>query len=313
MALPLQSPDLIEMIWDELDRTQVQSPDQEYLIKCRGEEMYSNPSFLIPSPRQPPLLQWPPHPVTPTSGDPAESPRSLVTKRHRKLLLKSGSLTPSGTLTGEEYHRLQGMAQTQVSSRHLLREVCSKYQPGVTEHPVSCLQVFRVFVEDRHCNYSGSFNLQYMSLQCTAHNDANQLRRLDSYDHAGVAERLCSYTKVLFVWEPLEGLVSAFHDKFESSNWYYHSAFGRPIISRYRANASLSALRTDDGVTFREFVQYLLDVSQLCSPCLLHYDFIGKFPNFLLQSIGCLPTSRQKGLLPPLLRCTLNSMDRQGL
>ena len=72
-------------------------------------------------------------------------------------------------------------------------------------------------------------------MRCTAHNDAhfaNQLRRLDSYDHVGVAERLCSYTKVLFVWEPLEGLVSAFHDKFESPNWYYHSAFGRPIISR---------------------------------------------------------------------------------
>nr|XP_029524745.1 carbohydrate sulfotransferase 8-like [Oncorhynchus nerka] len=188
-------------------------------------------------------------------------------------------------------------------------------------------------------NYSYVFLLiigqAFNTVRCTAHNDAhfaNQLRRLDSYDHAGVAERLCSYTKVLFVWEPLEGLVSAFHDKFESSNWYYHSAFGRPIISRYRANASLSALRTDDGVTFRDFVQYLLDVrqpvgmdihwtpvSQLCSPCLLHYDFIWKFENmteeanFLLQSIGCLPTSRQKGLLPPLLRCTLNSMDRRGL
>uniref|UniRef100_A0A674B3X9 Carbohydrate sulfotransferase n=1 Tax=Salmo trutta TaxID=8032 RepID=A0A674B3X9_SALTR len=211
------------------------SPDLEYLIKCRGEEMSSNPSFLIPSPRQPPSLQWLPHPVTPTSGDPAESSRSLVTKRHRKLLLKNGSLTPSRTPTGEEYHRLQ---------------VCSKYQPGVTEHPVSCLQVFRVFMEDRHCNY-----------KC-----------------------LCSYTKVLFVWEPLEGLVSAFCDKFERSNWYYHSAFGRPIISQYRAKASLSALRTGDGVTFRD-----MDI----------------------HSIGCLPTSRQKGLLPPLLRYTLNSTERQ--
>lgn len=58
-------------------------------------------------------------------------------------------------------------------------------------------------------------------------------------------------------------------------------------------------------------------VSQLCSPCLLHHDFIGKFENmteeanFLLQSIGCLPTSRQKGLLSPLLRYTLNSTERQ--
>lgn len=46
-------------------------------------------------------------------------------------------------------------------------------------------------------------------VRCTAHNDAhfaNQLCRLDAYDHAVLAERLCSYTKVLFVCEPLEGL-----------------------------------------------------------------------------------------------------------
>ncbi|XP_035645922.1 carbohydrate sulfotransferase 8-like [Oncorhynchus keta] len=289
-----------------------------------GEEISSNPSLPSPSPRQPPSLQWLPHPSTPTSGDQqAESPRPPVTKRHRKLLLKSGSVIPSGASPGEEDRKLQGMAHTQVSRHHLLREVCTKYQPGVTEHPISSRQVSRVYVEDRsgllYCEVpkAGCSNWKRVlmvlggsatSTHGIAHDDAhyaNQLRRLDTYSQAGVAERLRSYTKVLFVREPFERLVSAFRDKFESPNSYYHPVFGRPIISRYRANASLSALRTGAGVTFREFVQYLLDVrrpvgmdihwtpvSQLCSPCLLHYDFIGKFEslkeeaNFLLRSIG---------------------------
>lgn len=142
----------------------------------------------------------------------------------------------------------------------------------------------------------------------TAHY-SNHLQRLESYNSTGIAERLLSYTKVLFVREPFERLVSAFRDKFESPNSYYHPVFGRAIISRYRANATRTALRTGTGVTFREFVQYLLDVrrpvgmdihwepvSQLCNPCLLQYNFIGKFEsleedaNFLLQSIGA-PTN----------------------
>lgn len=121
--------------------------------------MSSYPSLPTPSPRQPPAFQWLPHPATPTSGDQqAESTRQPLTKRHRKLLLKSGSVTPSGARSGEEDSRLQGLAQTQASRRRLLREVCSKYQPGVTEHPVSRRQVSRVYVEDRCCNFSSSFH-----------------------------------------------------------------------------------------------------------------------------------------------------------
>ncbi|XP_055795534.1 carbohydrate sulfotransferase 8-like isoform X1 [Salvelinus fontinalis] len=289
-----------------------------------GVEMSSYPSLPTPSPRQPPAFQWLPHPATPTSEDQqAESTRRPLTKRHRKLLLKSGSVTPGGARSGEEDSRLQGLEQTQASRRRLLREVCAKYQPGVTERPVSRRQVSRVYVEDRsgllYCEVpkAGCSNWKRVlmvlggsatSTHIIAHDDAhyaNQLRRLDAFDQAGVAKHLRSYTKVLFVREPFERLVSAFRDKFESPNSYYHPVFGRPIISRYRANASRSALRTGAGVTFREFVQYLLDVrrpvgmdihwepvSQLCSPCLLRYDFIGKFENlkeeanFLLRSIG---------------------------
>nr|XP_046249577.1 carbohydrate sulfotransferase 8-like isoform X1 [Scatophagus argus] len=249
-----------------------------------------------------------------------------VTKRHRKLLLKTSFAASSAPAGGEQKRRLkqqQRLAKAQESRRRLLADVCAKYQPGVTEQRVSRRQVSRVYVEDRskllYCEVpkAGCSNwkrvLMVLGGSATSTRDiphdaahyANNLRRLESYDHADIADRLHSYTKVLFVREPFERLVSAFRDKFESPNSYYHPVFGRPIISRYRTNATRTALRTGAGVTFREFVQYLLDVrrpvgmdihwepvSQLCNPCLLRYNFIGKFEsleeeaNFLLQSIG---------------------------
>ncbi|XP_030588434.1 carbohydrate sulfotransferase 8-like isoform X2 [Archocentrus centrarchus] len=246
-----------------------------------------------------------------------------LTKRHRKLLLKS-SVAASSTPAGQEEALLQQwLVRTQKSRRRLLTEICTKYQPGVDGQPVSQRQVSRIYVEERsrllYCEVpkAGCSNWKRVlmvlggsakSTQDIPHDVAhyaNHLQRLDRYSHADIAERLRSYTKVLFVREPFERLVSAFRDKFESPNSYYHPVFGRPIISRYRANATRTALRTGTGVTFREFVQYLLDVrrpvgmdihwepvSSLCNPCLLQYNFIGKFEsleqdaNFLLRSIG---------------------------
>ncbi|KAM4619212.1 carbohydrate sulfotransferase 8-like [Polymixia lowei] len=282
------------------------------------ENSPSNPHLHQPSPS---VQRFPDSsPLAPE--DQAVSPKQPVTKRHRKLLLKSNFAT-SSTPAGKEEQQQQRLAQTQEDRRRLLRDVCTKYQPGVTEELISRRQVSRVYVEDRsrllYCEVpkAGCSNwkrvLMVLGGGATSTRDiphdaahyGNHLRRLESYDRNGIAERLRSYTKVLFVREPFERLVSAFRDKFESPNSYYHPVFGRPIISRYRANATRTALRTGAGVTFREFVQYLLDVrrpvgmdihwepvSQLCNPCLLRYNFIGKFEsleeeaNFLLQSIG---------------------------
>ncbi|XP_056137924.1 carbohydrate sulfotransferase 8-like [Lampris incognitus] len=296
------------------------SPDQSDSPDVTPELQYT--------PSSPQLHQYPPAIQQLTDRPPSASEDQVVdskqpvTKRHRKLLLKS-SFASSSAPAGEEGQQQQSLAQTQESRRQLLREVCSKYRPSVTEQLVSRRQVSRVYVEDRsrllYCEVpkAGCSNWKRVLMvlggsATSTHNIphdaahyANHLRRLESYDHSGIAERLRSYTKVLFVREPFERLVSAFRDKFESPNSYYHPVFGRPIISRYRANATRAALRTGAGVTFREFVQYLLDVrrpvgmdihwepvSQLCNPCLLQYNFIGKFEslkedaNFLLWSIG---------------------------
>lgn len=257
-----------------------------------------------------------------TFEDSPVSSNQPVTKRHRKLL-KSSVAVSSASAGREEEQHLKQLARTQESRRRLLADVCAKYQSGVSERRVSQRQVSRVFVEDQsrllYCEVpkAGCSNwkrvLMVLGGSATSTRDiphdaahyANHLRRLESYDRAGIADRLRSYTKVLFVREPFERLVSAFRDKFESPNSYYHPVFGRAIISRYRTNATSTALRTGAGVNFREFVQYLLDVrrpvgmdihwepvSQLCSPCALQYNFIGKFEsleedaNFVLQSVG---------------------------
>nr|XP_020471455.1 carbohydrate sulfotransferase 8-like [Monopterus albus]XP_020471456.1 carbohydrate sulfotransferase 8-like [Monopterus albus] len=274
----------------------------------------------------PPLELRPPHSSLSVFSDASAGSKQPVTKRHRKLLLKSSFAASSAPSGGEEEQQQKQqlmLARTQESRRRLLSEVCARYRPGVTKWPVSKRQVSRVYVEDRYrllyCEVpkAGCSNwkrvLMVLGGSATSTQDiphdvahyANHLRRLESYDRTGIVKRLRSYTKVLFVRDPFERLVSAFRDKFESPNSYYHPVFGRPIISRYRTNATRTALRTGAGVTFREFVRYLLDVnrpvgmdihwepvSQLCSPCLLGYNFIGKFENleeeanFLLQSVS---------------------------
>uniref|UniRef100_A0A3B3RMQ7 Carbohydrate sulfotransferase n=1 Tax=Paramormyrops kingsleyae TaxID=1676925 RepID=A0A3B3RMQ7_9TELE len=259
----------------------------------------------------------------PSSPVPPMDP-GRTTKRRRKLLLKSTvAMQPrnlSSSLGGppDSWRRL---AHVQEARKRLTKEVCAKYMS--TSRKVTPQHVSRIFVEDRHkllyCEVPkvGCSNWKRVlmvlaglasstrDIQHDAVHYGNHLRRLDSFDHQGIAHRLRTYTKVLFVREPFERLVSAFRDKFENPNTYYHPVFGKPIISRYRANASQAALRTGAGVTFKEFMQYLLDVhrpvgmdihwehvGQLCSPCLLDYDFIGKFEtieedaNFLLRRTG---------------------------
>ncbi|MED6292512.1 hypothetical protein CHARACLAT_000947 [Characodon lateralis] len=253
-------------------------------------------------------------PILRLCSDPLVGIKQRVTKRRRKQLLNSA-------LSGGEESLQQ--RRTQESRRHLLTATCSRFHTVHSIRRATLQQVSRIYVEDRfrllYCEVPkaacSNWKRVLMMLGGRAHSIqdiphdmahySNHLRRLDSYDRAGIAERLRSYTKVLFTREPFERLVSAFRDKFESPNSYYHPVFGRAIISRYRANATGSALKTGAGVTFREFVQYLLDmhrpvgmdihweqVSKLCSPCLIPYNFIGKFEsleedaNFLLHSIG---------------------------
>ncbi|XP_018594466.1 carbohydrate sulfotransferase 8-like isoform X1 [Scleropages formosus] len=293
-----------------------------------GKSAAQGPSSPIP-PMQFPAFEWTWQPATSGSRGQEVNP-ARVTKSHRKLLLKSNpvgqthnsssSTSPSSSSSLRDGWRR--LARVQQDRKQLMKEVCAKYKSQSTR-TVTPQHVSRIFVEDRHkllycevpkvgcSNWKrvlmvlGGSAASTQEIPHEAVHYGNHLKRLDSFDRRGIARRLDTYTKVLFVREPFERLVSAFRDKFESPNTYYHPVFGRPIISRYRANASQAALRTGTGVTFKEFMQYLLDVhrpvgmdihwehvNQLCSPCLLRYDFIGRFEtmeedaNFLLRRAG---------------------------
>ncbi|KAI6050812.1 carbohydrate sulfotransferase 9 isoform X2 [Marmota monax] len=212
---------------------------------------------------------------------------------------------------------------TQEKRRSFLGEFCKTY--GGVGHPQSHLfhMVSRIYVEDKHkilycevpkagCSNwkrilmvlnglaSSAFNISHDAVHYGKH-----LKTLDSFDLKGVYTRLNTYTKAIFVRDPMERLVSAFRDKFEHPNSYYHPVFGKAIIKKYRPNACEEALNNGSGVKFKEFVHYLLDshrpvgmdihwekVSKLCYPCLINYDFVGKFEtleedaNYFLQLIG---------------------------
>uniref|UniRef100_A0A8D3DS09 Carbohydrate sulfotransferase n=1 Tax=Scophthalmus maximus TaxID=52904 RepID=A0A8D3DS09_SCOMX len=255
-----------------------------------------------------------------------------VSKRQRKLLKTSppirhatnnvssssssssslhSSFSASGSFGPESWIKL---TNTLEARQKLMKEMCAKYKSSIsrtiTHHHVKYLYVVDKYkllycqVPKAGCSnwkrtlmvLAGQASNTQSIKHDTVHYD-NHLKKLDSFDQQGLMHRLKTYTKVMFVREPLERMVSAYRDKFENPNDHYHSLFGKPIISKYRANASSEALRTGNGVTFKEFVQYLLDghrpvgmdihweqANQLCNPCLIYYDFIGKFENMEEES-----------------------------
>ncbi|XP_045702859.1 carbohydrate sulfotransferase 8 [Phyllostomus hastatus] len=254
-------------------------------------------------------------------------------QRRRRLLIKKmpAAVAIAANSSAGAFVRTAALAldghwvslhQRQQERKRVMWEACAKYRASGSRRAVTPRHVSRIFVEDRHrvlyCEVPkvGCSNWKRVLMvlaglaSSTAdiqHNTvhySSALKRLDTFDRQGILHRLSTYTKMLFVREPFERLVSAFRDKFEHPNSYYHPVFGKAILARYRANASREALRTGSGVRFPEFVQYLLDVhrpvgmdihwdhvSRLCSPCLIDYDFVGKFEsmeddaNFFLRLV----------------------------
>uniref|UniRef100_A0A8C6AGT1 Carbohydrate sulfotransferase n=1 Tax=Monodon monoceros TaxID=40151 RepID=A0A8C6AGT1_MONMO len=212
---------------------------------------------------------------------------------------------------------------TQEKRRSFLQAFCKKY--GGVSRPQSHLfhMVSRIYVEDKHkilycevpkagCSNWKRILMVLNGLAPSAYNISHDavhygkhLKKLDGFDLKGIYARLNTYTKTVFVRDPMERLVSAFRDKFEHPNSYYHPVFGKAIIKKYRPNACEEELNNGSGVKFKEFIHYLLDshrpvgmdihwekISKLCYPCLIHYDFVGKFEtleedaNYFLQLIG---------------------------
>uniref|UniRef100_A0A8B9SIB5 Carbohydrate sulfotransferase n=1 Tax=Anas platyrhynchos TaxID=8839 RepID=A0A8B9SIB5_ANAPL len=234
----------------------------------------------------------------------SEPPLSQFREVYLPLVLRPLNKT---LVKGDEW---KDVGSNQEKRRSFLYEFCQKYNSRKKLRTHLVHMVSRIYVEDRHkvlycevpkagCSNWKRVLMVLNGLATSTHNISHDdvhygkhLRKLDSYDLKGIYTRLNTYTKTIFVRDPLERLVSAFRDKFEHPNSYYHPVFGKAIIKKYRHN-------------FKEFIQYLLDshrpvgmdihweqVSKLCYPCLINYDFIGKFEtleedaNYFLQLVG---------------------------
>lgn len=120
-------------------------------------------------------------------------------------------------------------------------------------------------------------------------------------------EKLETYKKFMLVRHPADRVLSAYRDKLESTDkaslYDFHKEIGKKIEMKYRGNTAGEG----HNVTFPEFIRFIsepgsgtteqrnehwLPMHTLCSPCAVHYDFIGKFEHlkedsdYLLKWLG---------------------------
>ena len=105
--------------------------------------------------------------------------------------------------------------------------------------------------------------------------------------------RIANYFSFVFVRNPYTRLVSAYKSKLNPGGTYYHELYGKQIVKEFRPNATSGSLRLGNDVTFPEFIAYVVRLHnnkmgmdehwkpqyKLCHPCLIPYNFIGKFEN----------------------------------
>ena len=148
---------------------------------------------------------------------------------------------------------------------------------------------------------------------------------LFAFSADGVKRRLREYTKILIVRNPHERLLSAYNEKFQNNKTDVFQKYFGPIMRKQnfkllkkkfnlnntsdtrkslkRAAKNKTAL----GLSFQEFIRYVgnfnndlkrqgeahwREIYRLCSPCDIHYDFIGKLETmnvdgkYILSHIG---------------------------
>jgi hypothetical protein len=149
---------------------------------------------------------------------------------------------------------------------------------------------------------------QFSSIPRLTVHDNNPMLHLGAFDLTDILKiGGANYSKFIFVRHPYERLVSAYKDKLAGDNTSFQKAIGREIVEKYRKKPTQLSLNNGHDVTFPEFVSYVVDewkqnerqldvhwrpASDLCLPCSMEYDFIGKFEtlnqdvDFLLQRLN---------------------------
>ena len=121
----------------------------------------------------------------------------------------------------------------------------------------------------------------------------NGMKRLSQLSKEEQTKKLATYTKFIFARHPFVRILSAYRNKYADLKVYrkdtYFHIFSKKIMKKYRKNPTPQDLKTGENITWHEWVQYLTDpqersgfddhwqeIYQMCSPCKIHYDYIGK-------------------------------------
>ena len=102
-----------------------------------------------------------------------------------------------------------------------------------------------------------------------------------------INNQFADYTKILFVREPVERLVSAFRYT-TMKNLSRFASMIEEISRLYHTKNATASMKAH--VTFEEFIKYVVEerqlkklwctIENLCQPCQINYDYIGKYETF---------------------------------
>lgn len=129
----------------------------------------------------------------------------------------------------------------------------------------------------------------------------NALKWMPKFNREETKTYLESYTKFVFVRDPLSRILSGYKDKFVDHHNVVFSKMARFIIKSYRTDPGLN---TFPNVTFTEFIRYLVDkeghrsnvhwkpIHNQNYPCEIEYDVIGRLEDahedipYVLKRLG---------------------------
>lgn len=195
----------------------------------------------------------------------------------------------------------------QESRRNHLKNACDHFPRKIVLKPQSLDNIIAVDKSRLlYCSVPGTGSSIWRKIlndETLAGSAPNKLRMLSTYSQHEIQYRLDHYTKFLFVRNPFERIVSSFRGEFQKNRKTNSlERLKGLIIKRYRKKRPISG--SDKEVTFREFVRYLVDertpkrglptgpASELCHPCVINYNIIGKYETlesdsrFVLAKLG---------------------------